>query len=241
MTLFILSFIAGALTVAAPCILPLLPIIIGGSLSQEKNKQVIRPLIVTASLAISVVIFTLLLKSTTALLNVPQLVWQIVSALIVIALGINFLYPKLWESISSKTKFYTKSNKSLGGTLSKKGTIGAILTGLALGPVFSSCSPTYAFIVATVLPTSFGLGFIYLIAYALGLSSALLLVAYVGQSFIQKLGWLTDPRGWFSKALGILFILVGISVLFGVDKRIQVFVLEKGWYGPIATLEEKLK
>ena len=32
MTLFILSFFAGILTVLAPCVLPMLPVIVGGSL-----------------------------------------------------------------------------------------------------------------------------------------------------------------------------------------------------------------
>ena len=33
----------------------------------------------------------------------------------------------------------------------------------------------------------------------------------------------------------------GISVLFGLDKKAQTFILDRGWYDPISGLEEKLR
>jgi len=74
--LLLLSFVAGILTVAAPCVLPLLPVIVGGSIvrtdadTRVAERQWFRPVIIATSLAASVVIFTLLLKATTALLGV---------------------------------------------------------------------------------------------------------------------------------------------------------------------------
>lgn len=244
MALLILSFIAGVLTIAAPCVLPLLPVIIGGSLLEankdKPEKQWIRPLVIAASLAVSVITFTLLIKATTALLGVPQVVWQLASGIIVLLLGISFVWPGMWERLSAKSGLFSRSNAVLGKAYKHKGLGGAILIGIALGPVFSSCSPTYALIVATVLPVSFIQGFLYLLAYALGMSLTLLLIAYVGQTFVTKLRWLSNPDGWFKRAIGILFIVVGISVIFGLDKKLQAFVLEQGWYDPISELEHKL-
>lgn len=241
MIVFIASFLAGVLTIAAPCILPLLPVIVGGSIDKTKQNNTRRAFIVTGSLVVSVVLFTLLLKATTALLGVPQSVWQWISGLIVIALGLNFLFPQAWETVAAKTNIYNKSNSLLGKTFTDKSTGGAILTGLALGPVFNSCSPTYAFIIASVLPVSFGQGFLYLIAYAVGLGLALLAVALVGQSIIQKLGWATNPYGWFSKVIGAVFIAVGLFVLFGLDRQLQTYILDQGWYAPIADLENRIR
>lgn len=240
MALLVLSFIAGVLTVAAPCILPLLPIIVGGSVSGDDKKSWYRPLIVTASLAASVVVFTLLLKATTTLLGVPQMVWSSISGVIVILLGLNLVFPQAWEKLMVASRLPISSNKLLGKTVGQEGVGKDILTGAALGPVFSSCSPTYALIVAAVLPESFGRGLAYLIAYALGLASVLLLVAIAGQAAVRKMGWLSDPHGWFRRIMGILFIVVGIAVLFGVDKKIQTYVLENGWYDPIMRLEQRL-
>ena len=239
MDTLVVSFIAGAFTVAAPCILPLLPVIVGGTAVADgkKERQWYRPLVITGSLAVSVIVFSLLLKATTALLGVPQAVWNGISGGIVVLFGINLLFPALWEKLTIATGFYAASTKLSSLPYTKKGLLRDVLLGASLGPIFSSCSPTYALIIAVILPQSFAAGFANLVAYALGLAAILLLIAVAGQSAVQKLGWAANPKGWFRKAMGVLFIVVGVAVLFGFDKTIQAFVLEQGWYDPVQKLE----
>ena len=73
MTLFIASFLAGVLTILAPCVLPVLPVVLAGSLTE---KQKWYPYIVTLSLALSVVLFTVLLKASTLLIEISPLFWK---------------------------------------------------------------------------------------------------------------------------------------------------------------------
>lgn len=236
MELLVVSFIAGVLTVLAPCILPLLPVIVGGSaLAGQKDWR--RPVIITASLAVSVIVFTLLLKASTSLLMIPPYIWQILSGGIVLLFGLSLLFETAWAKLA--VKFNLGSNKLLGKAAQKQGWLGAVLVGLALGPVFSSCSPTYALIVAGVLPASFAEGLIYLIAYAVGLSAVLLLIGLLGQQAVHKLGWASNPHGWFKRTLAIIFILVGLAVIFGVDKAVQTYVVQNGWYDPISAFENQ--
>jgi cytochrome c biogenesis protein CcdA len=47
MSLLIITFIAGILSSLAPCVLPLIPVIIGGTLTEAKNKY--KPFIITGS------------------------------------------------------------------------------------------------------------------------------------------------------------------------------------------------
>ncbi len=243
MHLIVVSFFAGVLTVLAPCILPLLPVIVGGSIAVDDNKkQWWRPLIITGSLAVSVVVFTLLLKATTSLLGVPQYVWNSISGIIVLVFGVSLLFPHAWEWLALKSGLYGQSNKLMQKTGSAKpGVLKDVLMGASLGPIFSSCSPTYALIVAVVLPQSFLQGLAYLVAYALGLASVLLLIAVSGQSLVRKMGWLSNPSGWFRRTVGVLFIVVGLAVLTGLDRDFQAYVLERGWYDPIMKLEQKLE
>ncbi len=70
MLLLLISIIAGILTILAPCVLPAIPIIIGGSIGGGKHSKA-RPYIVGASLAVSIIVFTLLLKVSTILINLP--------------------------------------------------------------------------------------------------------------------------------------------------------------------------
>jgi len=227
MTLLLISFVAGGLTVLAPCILPLLPVIIGGSVSDNTRRS---PLIITGSLALSIVAFTLLLKFSTVFIDIPPRVWSIISGTIIIFFGIVSLIPDLWKVIAEKFNFSGRSNQILGKSEQHRSRWGDVLMGAALGPVFSSCSPTYFVILASVLPESFSKGLLYLAAYAVGLSVVLLCIGYLGQRAVKKMRWAADPYGWFKRGLGILFILVGFFVMTGADKRVQTFILEQGYF-----------
>lgn len=244
--LAIVSFVAGILTVLAPCILPLLPVVIGGSAlhggqTDLKKLSIKHPLIITASLAVSIIIFTLLLKATTTLLGVPTHVWNVISGGIVLAFGINLLVPSLWERFMIATGWQAGANRLAAGSQAQKGIWSSVLLGFSLGPVFNSCSPTYALIVAVLLPASFASGMLYLLMYVLGLSAVLLLLGIFGQTLSAKLRWLANPSGWFRRVVGILFVVVGVALVFGLEKVIQTAVLEQGWYEWVEVVERGLR
>jgi cytochrome c-type biogenesis protein len=89
MILLLLSLVAGILTVLAPCTLALLPVIVGGTLAGGTSYK--RAITVTAALGVSVILFTLVLKVSTAFINVPQSFWEIFSGVIIIVLGITMI------------------------------------------------------------------------------------------------------------------------------------------------------
>src|ERR1700690_1793561 len=102
MTLLLIAFIAGLLTVLAPCTLPLLPVIIGGSVSGQSNTW--RALVIAASLGASGFAFTLLLKASTLFIAVPQSFWQIVSGGLLIIFGLVTLFPSIWDKFGFAQK-----------------------------------------------------------------------------------------------------------------------------------------
>lgn len=221
----------------APCILPLLPVIVGGSLTDGKV-HVQKALTIVIALCISVIAFTLILKVSTAFITIPEYVWKIVSGGIVTLLGLITLFPTLWET-KLLARLSTKSNILLGKGDQKKSFWGDIIVGAALGPVFSTCSPTYFIVLATVLPVKPLLGLIYLLSYTLGLGISLLVVTFVGQKVVAKLNVVADSRGIFKRVLGVLFILVGIAIFTGFDKKLQVGILESGFFD-VTKIEQRL-
>lgn len=244
MELLPISFLAGILTILAPCILPLLPVIIGGSLTEQDKK---RPLIITASLALSIIVFTLLLKATTAFIDIPQDFWTWFSAAIVFLFGISLLFPSLWPKLSlwiskisgQKESLEHKSQKILFKFHNKKGFWSAVILGAALGPIFASCSPTYFLILGTVLPASFGIGLANLFSYAIGLALVMFGVAYLGQKFTKTLNVAANPNGWFKRGLGILFIIVAVGISQGYDKKLSTYLLDNGLFD-ITAVEQKI-
>jgi cytochrome c biogenesis protein CcdA len=238
MSFFLLSFFAGILTVLAPCILPFLPLVIGAS--EPGNRRISRrALIVILSLSISVILFTLLLKATTLLIIIPQLFWNIFSGSIIIVVGLALLFPTLWASIPLIQKLSSASNSSLSKGVNQKNYLGDILIGLALGPVFTTCSPTYLFIIATILPAELYIGVLYLIGFTAGLAFSLLVIAYFGQTLVNKIVKRMGTAGTIKKIFAIIIILVGIAIMTGADKQIETFILDSG-YGATIAFEERL-
>ncbi len=241
MFLLVAAFLAGMLTSLAPCILPLLPVIVGSSVVTDKNKKADRrkPYIIAASLAVSVVIFTLLLKTSSLLVHVDPRVWTALAGGIVVLLGLAMLLPQAWAHLSVAIGLEHGSNQLLSSAHKHAGAMGAVLTGAALGPVFSSCSPVYALVLATVLPVNVSLGLVYMTAYALGLGLALLAIALAGRRLTAKLGWAVNPNGVFRKVLAVILIVVGVLVITGLNSHFQTWAADHLPF--VATrLEEKL-
>jgi cytochrome c biogenesis protein CcdA len=239
------ALLAGVLTTLAPCVLPVLPVVLGGTLAPATAPAPVpagapasrpasapdadsrrRALLVVGALGASVVVFTLLLKATTALLHVPSSTWALLSGGVLVLLGLDQLFPDVWPRLAGVLRLTDAGHGALAAGRRRGGTAGALLTGAALGPVFSSCSPTYAYVVATVLPASFGQGLVLLLAYVLGMCATLLVVAVAGQRLVRRLRWTGDPRGLLRRVAGALFVLVGIAVASGVDRNVQAWLVE---------------
>lgn len=238
MIFFIISVLAGIFTVLAPCILPLLPIVIGASESGSRGVSK-RALTVIGSLSVSVVLFTLLLKATTVFISIPQIFWTSFSGAVIVLVGLAIVSPSFWAKIPYVNKLSIISNKAVGTGYKKKSYKGDMLIGLALGPVFTTCSPTYLFIIATVLPAGFIAGFVYLLGFTLGLALSLLLIAYFGQQIVNTVTTHMQTTGTIKKVFGALIILAGIAVLTGYDKKVETLILDSG-YGATIELEDSL-
>lgn len=236
MILLLVSFVGGVLTVLAPCILPVLPVVIGSSAA---GKSTWTPYVVVGSLGLSVIVFTFLLKASTAFIMVPPEFWTYLAGAIFALFGITLVFPHLWESIPGLSRVSVSSNKLLGAGYQKKSLYGDALVGAALGPIFSTCSPTYFLILASVLPASYFLGTVYIVAYVVGLAAVLLPLALLGDRLARRLSGYADPKGWFKRGLGVLFILLGVLVGTGVVKQVETAILDAGYFD-ITKVEQKL-
>lgn len=232
MTLLLLSFLAGILTVLAPCVLPILPIIIWGSVIHGHRS---RPRVIILSFAVSVFVFTLLLQWLFDQFGLTRELLTMISAIILLLVGLFLLFPQIWQwmvHVTGIERATSEAQTSAGSWL-----WGDILLGALLGPVFNSCSPTYALVVATILPVSFVEGIIIILAYIVGLCLMLGLIAWWGYKIVNKLKRAANPSGWFRKFIALLIILVGISLLMKRDKQLETRIIDQ-WWSLDATLRE---
>jgi cytochrome c biogenesis protein CcdA len=154
----------------------------------------------------------------------------------------SLLFPQTYVKILSKItsgKLKSKFERIAVSQSNKKSNLSAIILGASLGPIFAACSPTYFIILSTVLPASFGIGLLNLLAYSVGLALVMFLVAFAGQKVMSKLNVSADPNGWFKKVLGILFLIVGVGIMTGYDKELETYILEAGYFD-VTGIEQKI-
>lgn len=109
-TIILISFFSGILTVLAPCVLPLLPVILGGSLAGQSKR---RPYIIIASLIVSLLLFTLLLKASTVLIGVDPSFWEYFTGGLLVLFSITLILPKVWTWLMDITGIEKLSQQSL--------------------------------------------------------------------------------------------------------------------------------
>lgn len=231
MLLFAVSFLAGVLTILAPCVLPILPVILWGTLNESNYKRIITTIL---SFIISIIIFTFLLKISTVFIAIDQQVWKIVSGVILIAFWTISLFPELREQCKSLFKI-----KSISWPKESQSLRWQIILWASLGPIFTTCSPTYTLIIATILPLSILQGTISIMLYALWLGFAVGMIAIFGKTLVRKLNIISDGNGWFKKILWLIIILTGMAIITGFDKKVETVIIDSGWYG-VTNFEENL-
>ncbi len=222
MILIIISFLAGILSVLAPCVLPVIPVIFSGSLAGNKGSQTRR---IIVSMMISIVLFTFLLKVSTLFISIDPHFWTTVSSAIIMLYGLVLIFPQVWEKLSMWLRL-DRVNTLSDQASHKQWVWGDILLGASLWPIFSTCSPTYALLFSTVLPINLTLGLICMIAYALGFGGFLWILVKGGKSLIKKFYGVSDSHSLLKKVLGIILLITWLLIFTGHIKKLETAFLD---------------
>ena len=219
-----LAFLAGLLTSLSPCVLPLLPLIVVGALSQHRFGA----LALCGGLALA---FSLLGVTASLAMRVfgfgPGVI-QIGSAVLLLFFGIALLIPHAQEW----------SSRLLGPLAAKAGAItssaaglrGNFLTGTMLGAVWSPCSgPTLGAAVGLAAQAGTALrAFVLMLVFGVAASLPLLAVAYGARTaFLTNRNRLMALSARAKPVFGVILVLVSVSTLFGWDKRIEAAVVSR--------------
>lgn len=220
--LLIFSFIAGIVTVLSPCILPVLPIILSGSLSGGKK----RPLGVVVGFVLSFTFFTLALSTIVKATGISANSLRNFSIIIIALFGLALLIPKFQEKMeilfSKLSNYAPKQSQSTGF-------IGGFLLGLSLGLIWTPCvGPIIAAVITLAATSSVNLASVFItLAYSLGTGLPMLAITYGGRALLQKVPWLLNNTQKIQKIFGVIMILIAIAIYFNFDRQFQTYILEK--------------
>ena len=96
--ILLFAFFAGVLSVLAPCVLPILPVLLWGGLAKGNKYS---PYIILISSLLFIFTFTLLVKIGTSFLPINQEIFTLISAIIISGYGIILIWPQIWDYCKS--------------------------------------------------------------------------------------------------------------------------------------------
>lgn len=227
--LLIFSFLAGVVTILSPCILPILPIVLSGSITGGKR----RPLGIITGFIISFTLFTLFLTSIVKATGISADALRGISVFIILGFGLSLLIPQ-FQVLSER--LFTRLSSLVADKINKKktnptedGFISGILVGVSLGLVWTPCvGPILASVITLAFTGSVtGSAFLITLAYSIGTSIPMLGITYGGRQLLQKNPWLVQNTANLHKAFGVIMIVTAVSIFFNIDRKFQALVLEK--------------
>jgi cytochrome c-type biogenesis protein len=231
-----LALIAGVLSVLSPCVLPILPVVLGATASEHK----LGPVALAAGLAISFVIAGLFIATIGYSVGLDGDVLRCVAAVLIIAMGAVLILPSLQARLALASGPIAGWTDRHFARIRAGGIFGQFGIGLLLGMVWSPCvGPTLG---AASLLAAQGrdLPQVGVIMFAFGVGASIPLLALGLFSRDAVVRWrrhiLAAGQG-VKAALGVGMVATGALVLAGLDKRVEaaLVVASPQWLTDLTT------
>ncbi len=220
-----LALLAGVLSVLSPCVLPLVPIVLGAAASEHR----FGPVALAGGLALSFTIVGLFVATIGFAMGIDAGLFRTAAALLLVGIGAVLMAPGLQARLAvAAGPVGTWTEERFGG-FSTTGLSGQFGVGLLLGAVWSPCvGPTLG--AASVLAArGESLGAVALTMLAFGIGAALPLLGLGLLSRDALMRWrnrmMAAGKG-LKGVLGALLASAGLLILTGLDKRLEAWLVD---------------
>ena len=220
------AYVAGLLTLINPCVLPLLPIVIAAAFQRSR----LGPLALAAGLTVS---FAVLGVAVTAFGHLVSLDSDSVSraaAVVMMAFGGVLLVPRAQTALATLAAPLASRANARIDARDGDGIAGQFGVGVLLGAVWSPCiGPTLGGAIG-LAATGEGLGqaAVTMLAFGVGVSTVLMALAYGSRQAVStRRERLAAWMPWAKPLMGATLLVVGVAVLFHVDRMIEGWLLDQ--------------
>lgn len=221
-----LALLAGSLTTLSPCVFPVLPLVVGGAVQQNR----LAPVAMGVGMALSFALIGILLGALGPALGIDGEHVRTFGGVLLLTFGLVMLVPALNARFTAwmlpiASQANAASSRFNGGSLG-----GAFLLGGVLGLVWSPCSgPLLGAALSLVAAEGGALrGGLVLGLFGTGAAIPLVAVAYASRAgFGRARGWVMQHIERIKTLFGILLLLTGIAILSGADKWLEAIVVER--------------
>lgn len=196
----IFSFLAGIASILSPCIIPVIPIVIGHSLLNRKKSDIISFIIGFYSIFTLIIILTVIF---TAAINYYLFYFRIIASIIILVIGIILI-------VNGRLLNFPSTHRTVKNPLSS--TLMGVLTSLAWAPCYGAY--LIALIAYNVSTGNLGYTIINLTLFTLGFSLTLLLIAFLTSKINLKK--IIQYTNWIRIISGIIIFTAGLFLLLNL-------------------------
>jgi len=205
------GFLAGVLSILSPCVLPLVPIVLGAAASEHR----FGPLALAAGLTLSFTVIGLFVATVGFAIGIDGDLFRSVSAVLLIAIGLVLALPVAQVRFATAAGPVGNWVENRFGGFSTRGVGGQFGLGILLGGVWSPCvGPTLG--AASVMAAG---------GQNLAVVAATMLAFGLGAGLpLAVLGTLS--RETLVPVLGLVLVVAGGMILAGLGKALEAFLVE---------------
>lgn len=227
--LLFFAFLAGLVTILAPCIWPLLPIVLSTSIGGGRAKS----LGITLGIVLSFGAYNLSISYLVRLFGFNPEILRWLAIVILIVLGLMMIVPaltRIFEGLVSRLAGRVGQGNVQRNALpaGRQGFTGGLVTGLSLGVVWTPCAGPILTAIATLSATakvSFDI-ILVTIAYLIGVGIPLFAFSYGGQRLVANTRFLSPYTGWIQRIFGVILLLTALAIATNYDKVLQAKILD---------------
>lgn len=223
-----LALSAGVATVASPCILPLLPLLLGATLGPADGATRtarMRPLFIVLGFVLAFAAAALLFGASTRVLGLSQDLLRNAAIAVLLVFGLLLSWPALLERAMRPLGRMADVGQRLGDRAGA-GHGGALLLGMSLGLLWTPCAgPVLASVLALVASEQHPLqAASLLVLYAVGAGLPMLAVAYGGQAATRQVRALAQRAATIRRVFGVLVIATAAAMFWQVDAQVAAWL-----------------
>jgi cytochrome c-type biogenesis protein len=214
----VLALLAGVVTIAAPCTLPVLPILLGASVGHRNR---LRPAMIAAGFVVSFSAVALVLNAVAEVLDFDPATLHSAAAILLVGFGLLMIWPAPFAWLSTRLHGWIDRG-SAEGTVAGEGALGGFVLGTTLGLVWTPCAGPVLGSILTLVATAKDVGWasLLLVTYALGAALPMLGIAYGGQAVTTRVRGIARISPRLQQAFGVIVIGFAVAAYFQYDTLI---------------------
>ncbi len=220
-----LAFLARLLSILSPCVLPLLPIVLGAAASEHRAG----PLALAGGVALSFVAIGLFVATIGFAIGLDGGVFRAAAAVLMMLVGVLLAMPALQVRLATAGGPVSNWADQRINAIQSRGLAGQFGVGLLLGAVWSPCAGPTLGAASVLAAQSASLGQVgaTMLFYGVGAGAPLVGIGLLSRQAMAKWRGRLIAGGKGAKiAFGLLLVVLGAAILTGLDRWLETALVD---------------